>query len=85
VSATQNKAAMPFDQFVNVIAEALIMDPSQLTPEANFITDLAVDSIRMVELYLRFQELGIEIPRDAVWQILTVGDAYDFYVRNLGK
>jgi acyl carrier protein len=66
------------------MAEALIMNPEQLTPEASFITDLAVDSIRFVELYLRFQEMGIEIPEDAVWEIQTVGDAYNFYKNNAG-
>lgn len=76
---------MSFDEFTNVLAEALIMDPGQLSAEAHFITDLAVDSIRMVELYLRFQEMGIEIPQDAVWEIQTVGDAYKYYRDNLQK
>jgi len=76
---------MPFDEFKTLMAEALIMNPEQLTPEAHFITDLAVDSIRFVELYLRFQELGIEIPEDAVWEIQTVGDAYNFYKMNVEK
>jgi acyl carrier protein len=76
---------MPFDEFVIIMAEALIMNPEQLTQEAHFITDLAVDSIRFVELYLRFQELGIEIPEDAVWEIQTVGDAYNYYKMNAEK
>jgi acyl carrier protein len=53
-----------------------------LVPEAYFITDLAVDSIRMVELLLRIEEMGFKIPPDAAWEIQTVGDAYDFYLKH---
>lgn len=73
---------LSFEEFRNVMAESLIMNPEQLVPEAHFITDLAVDSIRFVELYLKFQELGINIPEDAVWEIQTVGDAYNYYKNN---
>ena len=84
--ATEDKKdVMTFDEFRTVMAESLIMNPEQLVPEAHFITDLAVDSIRFVELYLKFQELGIEIPEDAVWEIQTVGDAYSFYKTNAEK
>ena len=81
----EEKGIMAFDEFRNIMAEALIMNPEQLEPEASFITDLAVDSIRFVELYLKFQEMGIEIPEDAVWEIQTVGDAYNFYKMNAEK
>lgn len=83
--AAEEKGIMSFDEFRNSMAEALIMNPEQLVPEASFITDLAVDSIRFVELYLKFQEMGIEIPEDAVWEIQTVGDAYNFYKTNAEK
>ena len=83
--AADEKGIMSFDEFRNSMAEALIMNPEQLVPEASFITDLAVDSIRFVELYLKFQEMGIEIPEDAVWEIQTVGDAYNFYKSNAEK
>jgi acyl carrier protein len=84
MTVDKNKV-LPFDEFRKIMAEALIMNPEQLIPEASFITDLAVDSIRFVELYLRFQEMGIEIPEDAVWEIQTVADAYNFYKNNVGK
>ena len=62
----EKKDIMSFEEFREIMAESLIMNPEQLVPEAHFITDLAVDSIRFVELYLKFQEIGIEIPEDAV-------------------
>jgi acyl carrier protein len=77
---TENSdSPMSFDQFKQVLAEVLMTDPDRLVPEAHFITDLAVDSIRLVELLLRFEEMGIEISPDAVWTIQTVGDAYNHY------
>ncbi len=82
-SQKTTSSPLSFEDFARIVAEALILNPEKLTPEAHFITDLAVDSIRLVELYLRFQELGIEIPEDAVWQIQTVGDAYQYYRDNL--
>ena len=77
-----NNRILSFEEFRDVMAESLIINPKHLIPEAHFITDLAVDSIRFVELYLKFQELGIEIPEDAVWEIQTVGDAYNYYKDN---
>ena len=81
----ENKGILWFEEFRDAMAESLIMNPEQLTPEAHFITDLAVDSIRFVELYLKFQEMGIEIPEDAVWEIQTVGDAYNYYKNHAGN
>jgi acyl carrier protein len=73
---------LSFDQFTAILAEVLMVDPVKLVPEAYFITDLAVDSIRMVELLLRIEEMGFKIPPDAAWEIQTVGDAYDFYLKH---
>ncbi len=73
---------LSFDQFKATLAEVLMVDPAKLVPEAYFITDLAVDSIRMVELLLRIEEMGFKIPPDAAWEIQTVGDAYDFYLKH---
>ena len=85
MTAEKETEILTFEEFTKTMAEALIMNPEQLVPEASFITDLAVDSIRFVELYLKFQELGIEIPEEAVWDIQTVADAYKYYKKNAEK
>jgi acyl carrier protein len=41
--------------------------------------DLSADSIQLVSLMLRMEELGIGIPMEAAWEIETVGDAYRLY------
>ena len=74
---------LTFDEFRRIVAEQLKVDDERVVREASFINDLFADSIRMVELMLRMEELGISIPTEAVWQIQTVGDAYDYYVEHL--
>lgn len=74
---------MSFDEFKEILSEVLMANPDRLVREAYFITDLAVDSIRMVELLLRIEELGLKIPPEAAWEIQTVGDAYNYYLQNV--
>ena len=71
--------ALSFQQFQAMLAELLSLDVEQLAPEAYFIADLGVDSIRMVEVLLRLQQMGLEVSPEVGWQIQTVGDAYHYY------
>lgn len=75
---------LSFDEFRELIAEQLKVDVERVVREASFINDLFADSIRMVELMLRLEELGIPIPTEVVWQLQTVGDAYDYYLEQIG-
>jgi acyl carrier protein len=70
---------LSFEDFRAMLADLLNVDLVQLTPEAYFITDLGVDSIRMVQMLLRLEEMGIELSLELAWQIQTVGDAYHYY------
>jgi acyl carrier protein len=70
-----------FDEFRAMIAERLGIPAERIVAEASFLDDLAIDSVRMVELLLEFERLGIEIPPESVWDLQTVGDAYDFYLK----
>jgi acyl carrier protein len=73
---------LSFDEFKKILADELLVSEEKLVPEASFITDLAVDSIRLVEMILRFEEMGVSIPPELAWQIQTVGDAYQHFVKN---
>lgn len=75
---------MSFDAFRRLVAAELRLDEAQVTPEAAFVDDLLVDSIRMVDLMLRLEELGINIPLETAWEIRTVEDAYRCYVDAAG-
>jgi acyl carrier protein len=72
-------ASLSFEAFQAVLAELLQAEVAHLRPDACLITDLGVDSLRMVEILLRLEELGLEISPDAVWEIETVADAYAYY------
>jgi acyl carrier protein len=61
-----------------------IRDSSKITPQARFIQDLQADSIKLVELMLRLEELGVAIPLEAAWDVETVGDAYQLYLQQQG-
>jgi acyl carrier protein len=69
---------LSWDEFQALVAELLHVAPSQVTPEAVFITDLGVDSLRLVDILLKLEELGVEISPDLAWEIQTVGDAYRY-------
>ena len=79
--STSHVAPLSFEAFQALLADLLNLDVARITPEAYFITDLGVDSIRMVEVLLRLEEMGLEVSPDLAWEIPTVGDAYRYYQR----
>jgi len=69
---------LTFEEFRKILARELEVGEERIVPEASFFSDLCVDSIRMVDMMLRLEELGISIPLEVAWQIETVGDAYQY-------
>jgi len=68
-----------FEEFRQLIARELQIDVEKVVETAAFVEDLQADSIRLVELILRLEDQGIQIPLEAAWEIRTVGDAYRLY------
>jgi acyl carrier protein len=82
--ATITDHVMSFEEFRAFLSETLGVAEEALTPDTHFLIDLAVDSIKMTELVLQFEkQLGASMSLSAAWEILTVGDAYDFYVAQM--
>ena len=81
------KALQPltFDEFRQMVADLIKVDVERVTPDAYLITELGVDSVRLVELLLRLEKMGIEIFPELAYQIQTVGDAYQYYQTQAGK
>lgn len=77
----RGETTLSFEEFRKLLSQRLGMPEEKFTPEASFLDDLAVDSIRMVELILEFERMGIKIPPESVWDIQKVGDAYNFYLK----
>jgi acyl carrier protein len=70
---------LSFSAFQALVAEILDVDPARLEPEAYFITDLGVDSLRLADILLRLEDLGVAVSPDLAWEVQTVGDAYRVY------
>lgn len=73
---------LSFAEFRQILAKELLLEEEKLTAEASFINDLLVDSIRMLEMILKIEALGVKIPPEAAWRIRTVGDAYQYYINH---
>jgi acyl carrier protein len=73
---------LSFVEFRRFVADTLGVAEQVLTPETHFLNDLAVESLKLLELMLQFEvQLGSTVSPDAAWEILTVGDAYSYYLR----
>jgi len=79
---SETKTPLTFEEFRKMLAEVLLVDEAKLTPEASFLNDLMVDSIRWLEMALSIERLGVSIPTEALWDIQTVGDSYSYYLKN---
>jgi len=76
---------LTFQEFRRIIARELQIEEQQVVQEASFMEDLSAESIQLVNLMLRMEELGIGIPLEAAWEVETVGDAYRLYEENAGS
>ena len=80
--AEATPAPITFEEFREFLAEVFLIEKEKITPEASFVADLCVDSLRWVEMALRIEQLGVELPAETFWEIQTVGDAYNTYVNH---
>ncbi|MBR1773957.1 MAG: acyl carrier protein [Bacteroidales bacterium] len=70
---------------IAIVVDKLGVEESQVTPEANFTSDLGADSLDTVELIMELEkEFNISIPDDDAQKIATVGDAIA-YIENATK
>ena len=81
---TKKPEPLSFEDFQALVAEILQIEAGRVTPEAYFVTDLGVDSVRLVEIFVRLENLGLELSPDLAWRIQNVGDAYRCYQEQAG-
>lgn len=73
------------EQVFELVADKLSVEPSQITMEANFTTDLGADSLDTVELMMAFEnQFDMTIPDEEARSIKTVSDAVE-YIKNHAK
>ena len=73
---------LTFEEFQAELAAALSVPAERLTAGVDFLYDLAFDSLRLLELGMVFERLGVDMPTELAWEIHTVGDAYAYYARS---
>ncbi|RFS81656.1 acyl carrier protein [Actinomadura spongiicola] len=67
------------DGLAEIIDEIVGIDKAEVTPEKNFIDDLDIDSLSMVEIAVAAQDqFGVEIPDDELRNLKTVKDVVDY-------
>ena len=68
-------------KIVDIVAEQMGIDASEISRESHFANDLNADSLDVVELVMEFEdEFDTQIPDDDAEKIQTVGQAIDFVV-----
>ena len=81
MTTTPTPAALA-EEVTRVICEHFEVNPAQVTRETRFQEDLGADSLDLVELVMRLEEVfDITVPDDEAQKIRTVGDAIDYVVR----
>ncbi|XP_042502087.1 acyl carrier protein 2, mitochondrial-like isoform X1 [Macadamia integrifolia] len=67
------------DRVISVVKNLQKVDPSKVTPNANFQNDLGLDSLDTVEIVMAFEEeFGFEIPDNEADKISSINLAVDF-------
>jgi len=68
-----------FDEVKAIIVDLLGVEAGKVTPKARFREDLEADSLDLVELIMKFEDVfGTEISDEDAQKITTVGEAVKF-------
>ncbi len=64
-----------FEQLKALIAEKMEIDPALITPNAQFVEDLKLNSLEIADLVVLCEdETGVEIDEDDIHTLITVED-----------
>ena len=67
------------EKIIEMTAEALGVEESNITENSSFKEDLGADSLDLFELVMALEEeYGVEIPTEDLEQIATIGDVVKF-------
>jgi len=71
---------------IEIVAEQMGQDKSEITRETSFVNDLNADSLDTVELVMEFEdEFELSIPDEEAEKIQTVGQAIDYIKEHSNK
>ena len=67
------------DQVKDILVEKLGIAETEVTPDANMIRDLGIDSLDYAELIMEFEQtFDIRIPDEDAEQLVTVKQAVEY-------
>ena len=67
------------EKVIKIVSEATKVDASNIKAETNFVDDLNLDSLDMVEMMMKMEEeFGVEIPEDKTEDLKTINDVTNF-------
>lgn len=76
---------MEFEKLINIIAEVLNVDASEITEDTTFVDDLGADSLDVFQIIMGIEEeFDIEIDSEDAEQIVSVGDAVEQIKKAIG-
>ena len=68
-----------FEEFKNLLVEQMNIDEADITPEAELIADLGINSLELADLIMVCEEkFGIEIGDDDIRKFVTVADICEY-------
>ncbi|MFM7195387.1 MAG: acyl carrier protein [Bacteroidota bacterium] len=63
----------------SIITDKLGIPETEVTPDANFVKDLGIDSLDYAELVMEFEQtFDIKIPDDDAEKLLTISSAVQY-------
>ncbi len=73
-------------QVTKILVEKLGIAETEVTPDANFIKDLGIDSLDYAELVMEFEQtFEIRIPDNDAEQLQTMKQAVSYIEKNIKK
>ncbi len=68
-----------YEKIKELLVEELSINPDDITPTAELVADLGINSLELADLILLCEErFDIEIADDAAQKFLTVGDVAEY-------
>ncbi len=68
-----------FEQLKEILVEELQISPEEITPEAELIKDLGVNSLELADLILLCEEkFNIEVKDEDIHKFITIQNVVDF-------
>ena len=68
-----------FEDFKTLLVEQMNIDEADITPDAELVADLGINSLELADLVVLCEErYGIEIEEQDVHSLLSVGDLVEY-------